>query len=113
MLRTGLRGSLIERFNKYAASLKQKVDLATDIENLEVRFVEKRTLIESILNKNEWLRRLPGKQILGKYLTRFPTLQAEDYMRAAASLILERGIAVAEINRLRDALLEVPGAKAK
>jgi predicted ATPase len=103
------KGSL----EKYAASLKEKVEKATEIASLEARYEEKRVLIQSLLDQEQWLRRLPGKEMLRKYLERYPTLRPDDYMRAAASLIREREISVPELERLRSTLQQIPGATAK
>lgn len=103
------KGSL----EKYTKSLKEKVEQATDVASLEARYEEKRTLIQSFLDREQWLRRLPGKEMLRKYLERYPTLQPDDYMRAAASLIREREISVPGLDRLRSTLQQIPGATAK
>ena len=99
--------------DKYAASLKTKIEQATNVTNLETQYQEKRTLIQSLLDQDKWLQRLPGKQILRRYLQRYSTLQPEDYMVAAASLVREREINVPEIVRLRETLQQIPGATAK
>lgn len=103
------KGSL----NKYAENLRIKVTQATDIDNLDAQFETKRMLVKELLDKELWLERLPGKQLLRKYLDRFPTLRPDDYVRAAASLVRERGIDVPEITRLRTTLLQIPDAVAK
>src|SRR5207248_6809229 len=58
------KGSL----RKYTAALKEKVVEATDVKNVEERFEKKRLLIEQILQDGTWLARLPGKQLLRKFL---------------------------------------------
>lgn len=98
---------------KYAESLKEKVAKATQVASLDAKYEEKRTLIQQILDQEQWLRKLPGKQILRRYLKRFPTIRPEDYVRAAASLVREREIVVPEFVRLRTILLQIPGATAK
>jgi uncharacterized protein YlzI (FlbEa/FlbD family) len=103
------KGSL----QKYTAILKEKVVEATEEKSVDNRFDNKRLLIEQIIQDGSWLARLPGKQLLRKFLERFPTLRPEDYLRAAASVIRERDIKVDEFVRLRDTLLQLPGAKAK
>jgi predicted ATPase len=103
------KGSL----QKYTAALKEKVVEATEVKNVEEHFDRKRLFIEQIIQDGSWLARLPGKQLLGKFLERYRTLRPEDYLRAAASVIRERDIKVDEFVRLRDTLLQLPGAKAK
>jgi predicted ATPase len=103
------KGSL----DKYAASLKEKIEQATDVANLGARYEEKKIQIQSLLDQDQWLRRLPGKQILGRYLQRYSTLKAENFMMAAASLVREREIELPEIVRLRMTLQQIPGATAK
>jgi predicted ATPase len=98
---------------KYAVTLKEKVIDATHVTKVEDRFNGKRLLIEQMLQDGSWLARLPGKQLLRKFLERFPTLRPDDYLRAAASVIRERNIKVEEFVRLRDTLLQLPGAKGK
>lgn len=98
---------------KYANALKQKLSKATELTNLEAKYQEKQLEIGRLLNQDEWLKRLPGKQILSQYLKRFQTVRPEDYMFAAASLIREREIDVPEFIRLRETLLNIPGATAK
>lgn len=98
---------------KYAEALKEKVSKATEVTSLEAKFDQKKLQIQELLDQEQWLRRLPGKQILRTYLQRFPTLRPEDYVRAAASLVRERETHVSEIERLRTTLLQIPGATAK
>jgi predicted ATPase len=102
-----------ESLKKYTASLKAKVIEATDVKNVEDRFDMRRTLIKQVIQDGSWLIRLPGKQLLRKFLERIPTLRPDDYLRAASSVIRERDIKVEEFVRLRDALLQLPGARAK
>lgn len=102
-----------DSLDKYAASMKQKIQQATEVSNLDSRYQEKRKLIQSLLDEEQWLRRLPGKQILRRYLQRYATLQPEDYMVAAASLVREREISVPEISRLQEALQRISGTEAK
>ena len=85
----------------------------THVTKVEDRFNGKRLLIEQMLQDGSWLARLPGKQLLRKFLERFPTLRPDDYLRAAASVIRERNIKVEEFVRLRETLLQLPGAKGK
>jgi hypothetical protein len=103
------KGSL----QKYAAALKERIAEATDVRNVEQRFEMKREAIKGIIQDGSWLVRLPGKQLLRKFLERFPTLRPDDYLRAAASLVRERALNVDEFVRLRDTLLQLPGATAK
>jgi hypothetical protein len=98
---------------KYTETLKEKVVEATQATNVEVRFDSKRLLVEQMIQEGSWLQRLPGKQLLRRFLVRFPTLRPDDYLRAAASVIRERNITVDEFVRLRDTLLNLPGAKGK
>jgi len=86
---------------------------ATDAKTVEERFEKKRLLIGQIINDGSWLVRLPGKQLLRKFLEKYPTLRPDDYLRAAASMVRERDIKIDEFCRLRDALLQLPGATAK
>ena len=103
------KGSL----QKYTAALKEKVVDATEAKNVEDRFEKKRAVIEQLIQDGTWLARLPGKQLLRKFLERFPTLRPDDYMRAAASMVRERDLQIAEFSRLREALFKLPGATAK
>jgi predicted ATPase len=103
------KGSL----QKYTASLKERIVEATDVKNVEERFEKKRLLVAQIIQDGSWLVRLPGKQLLRKFLERFPTLRPDDYLRAAASMVRERDIKIDEFVRLRDALMQLPGATAK
>jgi hypothetical protein len=103
------KGSL----QKYATALKRTISEATETNNVENRFEKKRTEVEKLIHGGSWLARLPGKQLLRKFLEKYPTLRPDGYMRAAASLVQERNLHVAEFARLRETLLELPGAKAK
>lgn len=103
------KGSL----QKYTAALKEKVVEATEAKNVEERFEKKKAEVEKLIREGTWLARLPGKQLLKKFLERHPTLRPDDYMRAAASMVRERDLQIVEISRLREALLKLPGATAK
>ncbi len=103
------KGSL----QKYTTALKNKVAEATETKNVEDRFEKKRAEVEKLIQDGTWLARLPGKQLLRKFLERYPTLRPDDYMRAAASMVRERDVQIAEFARLREALLKLPGATAK
>ena len=102
-----------ESLQKYTASLKEKVVEATEVRNVDERFSNKRLLVAEIIQDGSWPQRLPGKQLLRQFLRRFPTLRPDDYLRAAASIIRERELQLAEFNRLRATLTELPGATAK
>ncbi|HEX4142964.1 MAG TPA: AAA family ATPase [Pirellulales bacterium] len=103
------KGSL----QKYTANLKSKIGEATDGQNVEERFEKKRLLIAQIIEDGSWLVRLPGKQLLRKFLERFPTLRPDDYLRAAASVVRERDIKIDELIRLQNTLLQLPGTMPK
>lgn len=98
---------------RYTEILKQKVVEATQATNVEERFDMKRLLIKQMIQDGSWLPRLPGKQLLRRFLERYPTLRPDDYLRVAASVIREHNIKVEEFVRLQDTLLRLRGAKSK
>lgn len=91
----------------YCKALREKVQQATELDNIAMRYEEKRAQVQSLIDEGVWLERLPGKQILRRFLERFASLRPEDYIGLAASLVRERNIEIAEITRLRIALHEV------
>jgi hypothetical protein len=93
---------------QYGVSLQEKLSAATSSTGLAERYEEKHASINQILTQQQWLKRLPGKQILRRYLMAYPTVRSDDFVRAAASLVRERGIEVAELTRLRETLQNLP-----
>jgi predicted ATPase len=101
------KGSL----QSYATALQSKVLVATDAGNLDARFQEKVSQVGAVLSDGSWLRVLPGKQLLKKFLERYPTLRPDDYMRAATSIVLDRRLSVPELDRLKSVLRQLPEAR--
>ncbi|MGD9127310.1 MAG: AAA family ATPase [Planctomycetia bacterium] len=99
--------------DKYIESLKGKIDQAADVANSNARYEEKRILIQELLNNEQWLEKLPGKQILYKYLEQFPRFQSEDYLNVATSLVRERDIRIPEFIRLQEELERISNTTRK
>lgn len=98
------RGSL----EKYAESLKAKATSLGDVSQLESRFQEKLEQVDRLLATRNWLLRLPGKQILRKFVEDIPSLDSEAYLRTAVGVILDRKLEVPELERLKQTLANVP-----
>jgi predicted ATPase len=94
--------------HEYAARLKAKVNEATSANNIDDLYQCKLEEIDTIISEDAWLRRLPGKQLLRKYLERYPTLRPEDYVKVAVSTVLKQTIKIPEIERLKSVLRQAP-----
>jgi predicted ATPase len=94
--------------HEYAARLKAKVNEATSANNIDDLYQSKLEEIDTIISEDAWLRRLPGTQLLRKYLERYPTLRPEDYVKVAVSTVLEQKIKIPEIERLKSVLRQAP-----
>jgi predicted ATPase len=93
---------------KYTAKLQETVTEATDPAKVSQQFQAKLVEVDRLIAANQWPMRLPGKQILAKFLGQYPGLAPEDFVRAAASVVLERKMSVPELDRLVQTIREAP-----
>ena len=97
-----------ESLKQYADNLRRKVDTATDAQDLERRNGERLAEIDQIIATDKWRERLPGKQILAKFLEKYAPLTPELFLEAAASTILGKSMVVPDLERLKDLLRQAP-----
>lgn len=95
----------------YAASLRDKVTAATRPENIDQLYSDKLVEVDRLISADQWVQRLPGKQILSKFLERVPSVSVQDFIAAAVSTILNKSIVVPEVERLKQALRQLAVAK--
>ena len=98
------RGSL----EKYVQSLKAKATSLGDVSHVDSNYQSKLAQVDRILATRNWLLRLPGKQILRRFVQDIPSLDSEGYLRTAVGVILERTLAIPELERLRQTLAGIP-----
>jgi hypothetical protein len=99
---------------QYAAVLQSRVVSATAATTFDTRFEERLREIDRLLGtKDDWIPRLPGKQLLDKFLEHYPSLDSENYLRVAVGAVVEKKIKIAELDRLRDKLKAIPGTTGK
>ena len=98
------RGSLRD----YTARLKERADHVADRASQDQQFEAKKAAVQELLDGEEWILRLPGKQLLQKYLARHQDIRPDRFMSAATSLIRERSINVPELERLKSSLRAIP-----
>ncbi len=103
-----------DSLQKYAAALQSRIVAATDATGLETRRQERVAEIDRLLaTKDGWLTRLPGKQLLKKFLEHYPSLGDENYLRVAVGVVLDKKVKIAELDRLRGKLRQIPATTAK
>jgi energy-coupling factor transporter ATP-binding protein EcfA2 len=93
----------------YATSLRSKVLAETGEDNIDKLLYEKGTEIDRIIAAGEWRERLPGKQILKKFLEKYSPLTPEDFLSTAVSTIIDKSMVIPEIDRLKTVLLKAAG----
>jgi hypothetical protein len=69
--------------------------------NVDLQFAAKLTQIDNFLASDKWLERLPGKQILRKFLSRHSRLDYAAYLATAVSTVIDKKIVVPDIERLK------------
>jgi hypothetical protein len=95
-------------FEKYVQSLQTKAASMGDLNQLDCRYQSKLDQVDRILATRNWLVRLPGKQILRKFVEDVPSLDSDGYLRTAIGVVLERKLEVPELQRLKHTLAGIP-----
>ncbi len=98
-------------FAKYVSKLQSAVnDIATP-EKIEECYIAKLTEVDDLIESGQWRVRLPGKQILAKFLEPYSAvLNLDRFVRVATGIIAENGIELPEVQRLTSVLQETQGA---
>lgn len=94
----------LDSLREYGKRVRDHADQVAGVVDLERQNSTKLEKIDRLLKSDQWLIRLPGKQILERFLTQHTTLSVIDYIRTAVSTVIDKGIQITEINRLGSAL---------
>jgi len=89
---------------RYVANLRDRLADQKDAGAIDRRVEAKLGEIDRLLESDEWRKRLPGKQILNRFLERYPSLGPELYVDAAVGTIIKESITVPDLERLKDVL---------
>ena len=92
---------------EYLKGLGVKVQQVADPIAAEKQYQDKLREVDSLLGTDQWIARLPGKQILKRFLEKF-NIPMESFIKAAASTIVANKIPVPEIERLKKVVRELP-----
>ncbi len=103
------RDSPVRSLTHYVERFRNRVEALGDEQELKERIEEKRHEIQRMLGtRDSWLHRLPGKQILEKFLDRRPRLNSKQYISAAEGVVDQVQIRIPEIERLKTVLAANP-----
>ncbi len=102
-----------ESLTKYVASLRSKLDEATAVETMDAQFEEKRNVVAEWVSSNNWLRRMPGKQLLRRFLEPYSTIRPDLFVSTATSVVRESSIPIQELERLKTSLQNLPNVNAR
>ncbi len=67
--------------------------------------------MDRLIENDKWMERLPGKEILRKFLEQFSTsgLNMDSFVRTATSIIRNNAIEVPELARLKEVIGKLQG----
>ncbi len=84
--------------SEYTARLRSKIEEMADPKNVDQLFQARLLEVDRLIQGGKWADRLPGKQILRKFLERFSTagMNVELFVRTATSAVRENGIEIPE-----------------
>jgi hypothetical protein len=94
----------------YVCKLRSRVQGLTSEADLEKAKEQKQRDVDDLIEKNHALTRLPGKQLLRRFLEPFPDLSPGLYISSAVSTIVQKQLPVPEIDRLTKVLDEIRGS---
>ncbi len=94
----------LDSLKEYAQRVRDVATSAAADPDVDRLYKEKLAEIDRFLMSDKWLQRLPGKQILELFLSKHTTLNTAIYTATAVSMITEKGIRIAEIERLKETL---------
>jgi len=94
--KTDPKKSLLE----FGKRLNTKIGQFAEANQIEDRINEKLKEIDKMLMSTDWLKRLPGKELLTKFLTDHASIDIETFRVMAVTAILKEKIEVPEMTRL-------------
>ncbi len=94
----------MDSLKNYGTKLRASVEALASIANLEALKEKKLHEVDRLIEQPEGLNRLPGKQILRRFLDEHADISSEDYLNVAVSTVLDKGITLGEIERLKGAI---------
>lgn len=94
----------------YVSELRSRVRESTSDADVEKQKEQKRREVDQLIENDRALTRLPGKQLLQRFLERFGDLSAELYISSAVSTILDKDLRVPEIERLKKVIDDIRGS---
>jgi hypothetical protein len=89
---------------EYGQRVREEAQRVATVSDLDKQHAAKLAEIDRFLMSDKWLQRLPGKQLLERFLNQHTGLTAVEYLRTAVSTVLDKQIRLAEIDRLKAAL---------
>jgi predicted ATPase len=93
---------------EFGRSLGTKIGQFADASQMDARMEEKIQEIDKMLMSTNWLIRLPGKQVLTRFLAEHASIDLDLYRSTAVTAIIKEKVAVPEIERLTKVLQRRP-----
>jgi predicted ATPase len=96
--------SPLQSLREYGARVRKDAQQLAAVADLDKQYAERLAEVDRFLGSDKWLQRLPGKQILRRFLTQYTTLIETDYLPTAVSTLIEKKIPLPEVERLKTIL---------
>lgn len=94
----------LSSLREYGQRVRESAQQSADCLDMDKRYDAKLAEIDRLLKSDLWLQRLPGKQILSRFLSQHTALEPAEYLRTAVSTVLAKGMQIPEIERLKTIL---------
>lgn len=88
---------------QYVSRLHSHIQSVVDPDQFEDMFEKKLSEVDRLIDSGQWVERLPGKQILQKFLEPFSAvmINRDSFVRTATTTVREMSIEIPELKRLK------------
>ena len=97
----------LDSLNRFIEKLRSKVLDLTDAEALEQKHSETIAIVDELTSTREGTGRLPGKQILKKFVADHTDVPFDHYIDASIGVIIEKKLHLPEVERLKARIVQI------
>jgi predicted ATPase len=99
----------LDSLREYGGRVRDETQRVAAIADIDKQYKDRLAEIDRFLSSDKWLQRLPGKEILRQFLSEHSSLTDTEYLRTAVSTVIEKGMGIPEVERLKKLLQQSIG----